>query len=653
MAGENITGDPGGQEGRRGRRSGRRSGRSTGGRTGSTGAKRPTAGTRKGRGWGLAAVSVLALAVVAIGWELAGAGREGAEGPVEADPVALIAQARHALDARDGVAAEMKLRAALEAGATRRDVAAWMGEAYLDQDNPQAARSWLGQGAFSPSSAALGWRALARVDRLDGRLEAATKALDTALRITPADPVLWVEVGRLRYARGQHLAALEAAERALALGPDNVRALQFKGQLVRDRYGLAGALPWFDKAMTIDQDDVPVLLDYAATLGDLGHARDAVTLTRHVLDLDPGNPEALYLQAVIAARAGNFELTRELLERTKGRLDTLPAVLELRGIAELVSGNLETASDAFEGVLKMRPDSRRAQDLLARAIYLSGQYRYLTLRFGREIARGNASPYLLTLVARAHEVLGEREQAGGLLDAAARTREGALHVIGRQGRIGQMLAGGQAVAAEPVAKAALEANPGFYDAASLAGDVQLVLGQPARAQALYAQAARIRMSPRLFQRRYAAFVMAGDRQGAQGLVQGYLDQNPQDPTVLRVAARQAMAIGDFVWARAILKWLRANGGARDVQLLCDLARVELRLGDTTAALDAARDAYRLQRSSALATQVLGLALAASGQDPQGAGALFAKAEAMVGTTGTIARGRALLQAPASGNPPGR
>ncbi|GAM06986.1 tetratricopeptide repeat protein [Novosphingobium sp. MBES04] len=590
-----------------------------------------------GRGtWGRAAL-VSALLVLC---PLTGSGESRGQEPVA--PFALIGEARAALARGDGIAAEMKLRAALGNGAPRGEVAAWMGEAYLAQGQLAKARSWLEEGGFAPGSAARGWRALARLEQLSGHFEAGQAAFAKARALTPDDPELWVEMGRLDYVRGAHMEAIAAADHALELGPHNARALQFKGQLVRDRYGLAGALPWFEKGIMAAPSDVSLLLDYAATLGDLGRAAQTVTVTRRVLELMPGNAQAYYLQAVIAARAGNFELARSLLTHTEGQLDMVPGVQQLRGVAELALGNPQTAIEAFEAVLRQRPDSRRTKDLLARAIYEAGQLRFATMRFGPDIARDEASPYLLTQVARAYEVLGNRQKAGELLDRAARPAQAQLRVVGRGGPIGRLLAEGQGRAAERAAEAMRQDRPGFFDSQALAGDVQLALGHPAAAQERYALATRVRMPPGLFRRRVEAFLLAGDPKGAQGLVQGYLDQSPQSRSALRAAAGLAMASGDYLRARAILTWLRDNGGTRDVRLLCDLALVETGLGHTQEAREAAQAAYRLQRSSPDAAQALGFALAVSEEAPGTARALLAKARSMVGETPLIAEGEALL-----------
>ncbi|WP_374412948.1 hypothetical protein [Novosphingobium colocasiae] len=555
----------------------------------------------------------------------------------------LVDEARAAIARGDGIDAEMKLRAAMQQGANRQQVAAYMGEAYLAQENPGKARVWLGSHDFTPQSAAAGWRALAALEKLDGNLPASGRAYDKVLALTPNDPTLWVDIGRLRYAGGEHALAIDAARRALQLGPGNVRALEFGGQLVRDRYGLAAGTPWFERALMRDKDDVPVLLEYAATLGDLGRNAEMLTLTRRVLQLKPKNPRAFYLQAVLAARAGNYAIARSLLGRTRGRLDGLPGVMLLHGVVELAAGNYSASSEALEKLLQARPDNQQARELLARAIYLGGQYRYATLRFAPDLAREDASPYLLTTVARAYEALGDRAKAGALLDRAALPVRAVLRVDSLGSEAGALLGQGRARGAADVAEADRARDPGFYDTSAIAGDVQLALGNARGAEARYATAAQIRMPESLFQRRFEAMVLSGDLKGAGTLVDAYLGENPTSRAGLRAAAWLALGAGDAGRARAILGWLRDNGGQRDVQLLSDLAVLAAGSGDAQEGEADALTAYRLQRASPLAAQALGYTLARQGQRRNEAADLLAKARAMTGDTPITAAAYAALK----------
>ncbi len=71
--------------------------------------------------------------------------------------------------------------------------------------------------------------------------------------------------------------------------------------------GLVASLPWFEKGLKAAPDDLSLLGEYAATLGEIGRAKDMLRVTRHMIELDGENPRAFYLQAVLAARAGNLQ----------------------------------------------------------------------------------------------------------------------------------------------------------------------------------------------------------------------------------------------------------------------------------------------------------------------------------------------------------
>lgn len=561
-------------------------------------------------------------------------------GHAEPEPAAaLIAAARRALVRGDGIDAEMKLREAVERGVPRHQVAAFLGGAYLRQGDRVRARQWLGPAAFSPDTAAEGFRVLAQLEQQEGDLAAAAEAYKRALAITPRDAELWVEIGRLRYRAGRHLQAIKAADYALKLAPRNARALEFRGQLVRDRYGLLAALPWFETGLMQAPTDLSLLSNYAATLGELGRAGEMLVVTRRMLQLDPGNPQAYYLQAVMSARAGRYDLARGLLARTRSKLAGTSGAMLLEAVLEFSAGNMRTSGELCEQLLKREPSNMRARELLARTLYLSGQYRYLTLRFRGDIARQDASPYLLSVVARAYEAEGDREQAGALLDRAAVPERANLRVVAQGSSVGELMAQGRSGDALTVAERDRAAEPGSYLAHALAGDVQLALGHAAGAQRRYSAASRIRMSDSLLLRRFQAYQAVGDVQGAAQMVQAWLMQNPGNRPALRLQAMLAAQAGDSLSAVAILGYLRRSGGDRDVQLLTDLALVQLGSGAPAEAEDTAVDAYRLQRASPLAAQTLALSYATLGVGRQSTLALLEKARQMLGDNPVLAQAK--------------
>ena len=562
-----------------------------------------------------------------------------------------FAAATKALARGDGIAAEAELQRAARAGASRPELAAAMGEALIDQGAFDKARDWLAPGQFTPGEAAHGWRMLGKLERVSGNLAAAGTAFDRALLAAPNDPLLWVEIGRMRYSGGEQLQAIGAADRALAAAPDNPRALEFKAELMRDAQGYAAAIPLYQRALETSGNDLGLLGGYAAVLGEAGRAKDMLAVTRHMLELAPRNPRAFFLQAVLAARAGQIDLARALLNRTRNQLETLPAGMLLQGVLELEAGNANVAADKLAVLADRQPANQRVQLLLARALYAAGDYNQLFARFAALTQRSDAPPYLLTLLARAYEDQGNRAAAAPLLDRAAAVSLPGLQPIFEPDApsvLGPRFAAapaapGQAVpyvrsllfaqnngAAAQAASQFLELRPGSGDALALLGDVELVSGAPGRALEHYARAAQVRFSDLLLLRIAVAYERLGQGGAAQPVVAQYLAAFPGSRLAARMAANHAALAGDWPTALLLLERLRARGGNRDVRLLADLSLAQLRGGDPLAALASAQRAWQLQPSSPVAAQALGMALAAARKDAVGARQLLAQARRIGG-----------------------
>ena len=135
-----------------------------------------------------------------------------------------------------------------------------------------------------------------------------------------SDGAVWTDVARFRRSNGDVAGAIEAADRAVAAAPRNVEALVLRGILTRSQYGLAAALPWFDRAIAVDGGNVEAFVERATTYGDMGRMSDMLADAREAHRLTGGNTTAYYLEAVLAARARNFDLARRLMERTHGAL---------------------------------------------------------------------------------------------------------------------------------------------------------------------------------------------------------------------------------------------------------------------------------------------------------------------------------------------
>jgi len=509
-----------------------------------------------------------------------------------------MSRAQAALASGDGIAAEVELRRLLDAGSPRPEVAAAMGEAMLLQGDPDRARGWLDTDAFSSATEGYGWRMRGRLEQAEGNLPAAGRAYDRALQADSSNSQLWVDIGRLRYAGGEQLQAIAAAEHAVELDPNDPRAIEFRGQTVRDRYGLIPALSWFERGLELRPDDLGLLGEYAATLGELGRAHEMLRVTRHMLALQPGNARALFLQGTLAARAGKLDLARDLLGRAGKGAEQMPAALLLRGIVELNAGNANLAVDALDRLIRSQPANGEAGLVLARAAYIAGDSVQL-----RDLTSASAAPppSLLALQARAQERDNRRDlaahllaraaakpaerrliaedEAAGVLAAEWKAHPGALGSGVRYVR--KLLALGDTARAAAIAEALRDANPGSGDAQAIAGDVQLLRGNADAAIERYAIAAQVRVDAGLLARYSRALDSAGMSREADRLVEARLAGSPTDTGLNRLAAERAQQRGDWARVAALADYLIAgNPRMTGDRLLLRQARLALGKGNS-------------------------------------------------------------------------
>ena len=547
----------------------------------------------------------------------------GCAAPEADDPP--IEQAKQALADGDGLGAELILRDLLAAGLPRAEVAAYLGEAELQQGELAEARKWLEPGDFTDESTGHGFHMLARLEMAAGNLPAAGQAFDKALAIKRENPELWVDIGRLRYRGGEQAEAVEASIYAVEIDPDNPAALRFRAQLVRDAEGLAAAVPWFERALERNPDDVGLLYDYAATLGELGRASEMLAAVRKIAKIDPAYRKIYYLQAVLAARAGKFDLAQSMLLRSSREDRDAPAGQLLAGIIDLENGNFASAAQTLERLSAAQPDNRRVSSLFARALAMGGKDRELVYRYENIAALPSASPYLATLVGRSLEVLDRREDAARYLDKAARPRSGNLVAVSSAtpldvaeargpasgldalALVRARISAGNARGAVAAADDFLDRFPGSSDAITMAADASLVAQDYPKAIERYQRAAKIRGPWTAARKHIKALEAAGRKQDSARVLTEYLRGDPSNVEAAVLLSMQAGSEGRWDAAAALADHAIQNGGHRDPGLLALRAEIALRRDEDIAlALEYAEIAYALQPMSADTTRTLAL-----------------------------------------------
>lgn len=572
---------------------------------------------------------------------------------IKADPEwidARVAQAEVLLGLHDGIGAEAEIDRALELGLDPSAVRHLYGHALSLQGKAQKARDQLLADDIPSEHQAYAARILGKVALQMGDEQLASQSYNRAIGLDRRNPDLWVDIARFRADSGDQAGATNAVDEAVKLDPDNIRALQYRGELLRFQFGLGAALPWFERALQIDPNDVLLLTEYAATLGDMGRMTEMLTVARKIIALDGHNPRAFFMQAVLSARAGNFDLARRLMQQTEGAIDNVPSVMLVQGIIEHGEGNYNAAVDKFVRLVSIQPDNRQAQNLLARSLYLAGSAGDALDVLKPQVNRTGADPYALWLAGRALEAIDERGQAAAIMNRAAihdTGREGAiveevpLGILAAEARrspddaravvpyIRALYNAGDYVTAFAEAKRLQEGNTGASGAHILVADVAVAMGNFDEALDALEQARSIRFSEPVMLRLVEVLRSRGAMQQSGEVLAQYLNFNPSNIAGLRWMAYAHLETESYAVAAHLLENLRKRIGDNDALILAGLTQAYTGLGQTGKAVATGRIAYHVQPSSPIVSHLYGLALMADDRRKQDAISLLEKAVAIM------------------------
>lgn len=429
----------------------------------------------------------------------------------------------------------------------------------------------------------------ARVAVNAGNLSEAGQYYDEARELEPENPGLWVEIARLRFRGGEHLTAIEAADYALELDPQYPSALLMRAQLVRDANGLSESLPWFEAAAAAAPSDPEILAEYAATLGDLGQYTDMLTVVRQLAVVAPDHPQVHFLQAVLAARGGDPVLAGTLLNRSGLVQRGVASAMMLDAIVNLQQGTFDTAAETLEELAERQPANVRLNELLARALWLGGRDRALIDRFEALASRPSASPYLVMLVGRSLERMGDRERAIPFIERALEGRadeqivlEGSARQSGQlpiaTAELRDFVGAGNLAPARRLANILIDRAPLSGDIHSLAGDTYLASGDAERALQLYEVSARVRRSWPLTRKMVEAFIANEDEISAEVLLARHIAGDPHNTEALFLLAQRSAGNEDWLRAAVLLDTAIELGAGNDLDVLALRAETARALG---------------------------------------------------------------------------
>ena len=557
---------------------------------------------------------------------------------IRADPAngaAHLLQGKVYLALDDGVAAEAAILRARETGVDASQTRHLMGHALLLQRAAQRALDEAHPAGVPRGYAGYAARIRGRALVMLSRFEEAATEFGEAARIDPASGATWIDLGRFRLVTGDIAGAMQAVSRASAIDRSDPDALLLRGELARARSGPATAMGWFERALAIDPQHVPTLLAKAATLGDLGRMRAMLAATRAVLRIDPANPLAFQLQAMLAARARNFALARALMQRTGSALDGQPAAMLLQGVIEYRLGNFGQAIERLGKLVAADPNNFKARRILGAAQWKAGDA-FATIAALQPVADlRQADGETLRLIGRAYLRTGDRRTAANYLDRAAmpppligvapldtkaiaalrqRMKAGPARDSSRAALVRLLLRGGRIDEALAEALILQQSRPRAPVAHVLAGDALAASGRFADAARAYRKAAGLRFSEPATIRLVEALRSAGQADEASRTLAAFLDRHPGNVSAQLRQADFLMNAGRFDRALPILESLRARLGDRDAVVLNNLAWSYFHTGRTRQGIAVAAKAHALAPTNAAVSHSYGWLLFRSGVD---------------------------------------
>jgi predicted Zn-dependent protease len=574
------------------------------------------------------------------------AARERAQAAAAADPGWGFAQAvlaRTHLALGEGLAAQAALGRAAADGFDPRRAQQLLAHARLLQGDPAGAIRAADKAL--PRYAGYARRIRAQALAAQGDVAGGLALLERVVADRPGDAPAWVALGGMRMGAGDMVGAINAAAAAVKADPASPDALRLRALTVRAQYGLIAALPWFETALQRDPQGYDTLIDYAATLGDAGRSSAMLGAVRRAMAVRPDSAQGYYMQAVLAARAGDAETARSVLQRASGGASGVPGALLLGASLDIADGAYGQAAVSLRELVARQPTNVTARKLLALALLQTDAARDALDYILPAATRADADSYTLTLAARALERIGDRAGAATYLDRAASPARGASSAFAPDDSLGTLAAQARATPGDPSvavpyiqalaatgdtaaalasAQAVAQANPGAPAAQLILGDALAMTDRFGDAATAYARAAAARFDEATMLRLVDARDRAGQRDQASAALSLFLAQNPANVAALRLAGQWQLAAGDNDAAIDTLERLRAGIGDSDAAVLAALATAYAGAGEAGTAVAYGAAAYRIAPANPLVADAYGWALYRA-DNPGAARPLLAKA----------------------------
>jgi arylsulfatase A-like enzyme/Flp pilus assembly protein TadD len=313
---------------------------------------------------------------------------------------------------------------------------------------------------------------------------------DEMLRQRPGFADCHLQMSKIAFAEGQPEAALTAARKAAAVGPNNAKAQVHLAGLLKERGDLEGAIARYRQALELEPDSPETRVALGRALAEKGQVDEASSLLRAAAAAQPESASAATQLGFVLAKQGKLAAAIESYRRALALDPRSAETHAYLGSALASQARWDEAIPHFERALEGRPESGELHDRLGVALRERERTEEALGHF-REAVR------LAPGLAIAHYNLGRALKQQGKVDESVKEYRRALDLDPRlaaaHNSLGSVL-GSQGRMKEAAAhfREALRAEPSDAEARNNLGLALRALGQRDEALRHFQEALRLR-----------------------------------------------------------------------------------------------------------------------------------------------------------------
>ena len=407
--------------------------------------------------------------------------------------------------------------------------------------------------------------------------------------------------------------AIALAERMTQARPNDPKGYNWQGMAFLAKQDRVNARRSFQNALRVSPGDPTALVSLAQIDIQQKDTASAQKRLQAVLEKDPKNVTAMLSLAQLEILKGDSEAVLAWFHKAKSaRPDAVDPRLNI-GAYHMRRGNLKEAVAELLDAARVIPGNPDILSMLGEAQLADGQGKAATETFMKLVATRPSA-------ALAYYQLANAQLAANNTSGAAKSLAKALQIRPDYVDAAILLAGVEAQAqrypeALKLAKLVQSAQPGSPAGLALEGDVLMAQKRYADAANVYEKALEKGAANTIVAKLYAAHLGSGRAKEADGLLQRWLKDHPDDVFVLQFAAGESLRKGEIEHAiehyRQVLQKDPKNQTA-----LNNLAALYQQVGDGRA-LQTAELAYKLNPQSPAIADTLGWILLERGDVRRG------------------------------------